>query len=93
MHVQTSSTHASSTQEGGGKGMGQGANVNAKTAGEGWTAAHIAASRGHTEMLALLIGRGSDLSLRNMRGETPLDTAWRSQGSSPEGKNLRSTVG
>ena len=54
--------------------LAAGANVNGPTPW-GWTALYYAASRGHKEIVELLIANGADVNHRSDRGITPLDGA------------------
>ncbi len=41
----------------------------------GWTPLHWAASRGHKEIVELLIAKGANVNAKNKYGTTPLDMA------------------
>jgi len=56
-----------------------GAGVNAKD-GRGWTALMYAADRGKGERVAVLLGEGADVRLKNSQGETALDIARKYRG-------------
>jgi ankyrin repeat protein len=54
--------------------LAAGANVNAPNT-YGWTALYWASSRGHKEIVELLIANGADVNQTSDRGDTPLDGA------------------
>ena len=51
-----------------------GADINTRS-NDGQTPTHIAAFRGHIEVLRLLIENGADVNARSNRGQTPLQAA------------------
>src|SRR5579862_7018293 len=53
----------------------KGMKVNAKESTFGMTALHVAASKGHTEIVELLLANGSDIEAKEETGRTPLHTA------------------
>jgi len=53
--------------------------VNAKDTQYGATALHWSSLRGHTAIVALLLDRGANVSLKNNEGETPLTVAERAK--------------
>jgi ankyrin repeat protein len=52
--------------------IANGADVNAKTVGNGWTPLHYAADEGHKEIIELLIDNGADVNAKDYLGWTPL---------------------
>jgi ankyrin repeat protein len=48
--------------------------VNAKS-DDGWTPLHLAAARGHKEIVEQLIAKGADVNAKTINGITPLDYA------------------
>lgn len=65
-----------------------GVDVNVANAA-GNTALHIAASRGHTTVVAFLIEHGAKLDVRNSRGQTPLALAMASSASKANAELLQ----
>ncbi len=52
-----------------------GADINAKAGGNGGALLHSAAYWGHKEVVELLIASGADVDVKDLQGQTPLDTA------------------
>ena len=57
--------------------INSGANINFRNADDGKTPINIAASKGHSELVVLLIGRGADLTIVDKWEQTPLIAACR----------------
>jgi len=53
----------------------KGMKVNAKESTFGMTALHVAASKGHIEIVELLLANGSDIEAKEETGRTPLHAA------------------
>lgn len=41
----------------------------------GWTALHLAALNGHTDIASILLNKGAETAKENQEGRTPLDIA------------------
>ena len=52
-----------------------GADINAQTADDGTTALHVAAEKGHSEAVSMLLRCKADAALQDSVGYTPLDWA------------------
>ncbi|KAJ1835024.1 hypothetical protein LPJ73_007751 [Coemansia sp. RSA 2703] len=50
-----------------------GININAQNKMNGWTALHWACTRGYTQIVETLIRAGADPSIKNKKGERPID--------------------
>ena len=55
--------------------LDKGANVNAKENKDGQTPLHRAATRGHANIVEILLARGADTNAKDHRGRTALDLA------------------
>ncbi len=49
--------------------------IDINAANRGWTALHLAALNGHTDIASILLNKGSQTSVTNEEGRTPLDIA------------------
>lgn len=57
--------------------VAKGADVNARTRDENQTPLHVAAAMGKMKAVEALVALGADLTLKDAKGQTPLDAAER----------------
>lgn len=55
--------------------LSRGANINIQTQKEGWTPLHIAAGKGHLNLVEMLVSRGADIRLLSFSGSNALNLA------------------